>query len=108
MKLAKATKEDIEAAMKLTGLLNTIDDGYYPADDDEDSDGDLIYFDPEDIKHLRTLYDKLTSIMAEAPGGWNRVIWGFGAIMDTELLDPNAETLEVNPRILKALEKDAG
>lgn len=105
MKIAKATKDDIEAAFKLTGLLNTISDGYCPKSDD-DPDCAFVWFDPDDKQHLRILYDELKTIIDAAPGGWNRVIWGFGAIMDSGLIDENAGTLEPHPRILRALEKD--
>lgn len=33
MKIARATKEDIDAAAGLVSVLNTVDDGYYPTKD---------------------------------------------------------------------------
>lgn len=97
MKIAKATPEDMKACLDLVGLLNTVDDGYYPSTQEEEHTE--IFFEPDDPVHLRLFYDKVKALMDQAPGGINRVVWGFGAAMDCGVFDPNLNYLEVNPHL---------
>lgn len=104
MKMAKASKADMEMALKLCSALEAIDRGFFP----EGSEGDN---DPEDLdldgdvhcgRVLRHLYDVLQG------GSIGRVIWGMYVLMDpdTKLVDPDASTLEPYPEAVAA-EKDA-
>lgn len=95
MKIAKATPEDMKACLDLVGLLNTVDDGYYPSTEE----GDETFFDPNDTAHLRLLYDQVKACMKKAPGGLNRVVWGFCCAMDSNVFDHNLDHLDLNPKL---------
>lgn len=108
MKMAKASERDIDAAGDLMALLNTIDDGYYPAEPgDEDAP---LHFDEDDKDHLRLFYDKVKALLDRAPGFPGRVIGGMCYVImydKNEIIDPNADVIELHPKLQKALE-DAG
>lgn len=105
MKIARATKEDMDAAAGLVSVLNTVDDGYYPSTEDEYADAPT-FFDADDKDHLRLFYDKVMGHVEASPGGLLRVIWGFGSAMDprNEIFDQEDEALTLHPRICRALE----
>lgn len=113
MKIAKPTERDLDAAGKLLSLIDGLSDGYLPhidgdrgGDDDDETDFQPERFDPDDKQHLRTLYDAIRSLSRQAPGYVLRVIGGMSyAIMydKNEIVDPASDTLELHPRIKKAL-----
>lgn len=105
MKMAKADEKDINAAIKLAAILDDVDRGYYmhPESEDDDSD-EPTFFDKDDLDHLRAFHDRVMACMKAAPGGLFRVVWGFDTIMHNDICDPNADTLELHPRIVQALE----
>lgn len=111
MKMAKASPEEIEAGIRIVGILDSIDSGYYPlaAGVDEDDEAPT-FFDEDDPAHLRHFYDQVKATLDSAPGWPGRVIFGFAVIADprNKMLDPNADTLEFHPAIKAALDaKDA-
>ena len=92
MKMAKASKADMDMALKLCSALEAVDRRFFP----EGSEGSN---DPEDLdlnddEHcgqvLRHLHDVLQG------GSIGRVIWGMYVLLDpaNKLVDPNASTLE--------------
>ena len=104
MKMAKASKADMDMALKLCSALEAVDRRFFP----EGSEGSN---DPEDLdlnddEHcgqvLRHLHDVLQG------GSIGRVIWGMYMLLDpaNKLVDPNASTLEAHPEA-EAAEKDA-
>mgnify|MGYP006345400205 FL=1 len=104
MKMAKASKADMDMALKLCSALEAVDRRFFP----EGSEGSN---DPEDLdlnddEHcgqvLRHLHDVLQG------GSIGRVIWGMYVLLDpaNKLVDPNASTLEAHPEA-EAAEKDA-
>jgi hypothetical protein len=102
MKMAKATERDIEAAGKAMALLNTVSSGYYPSRDGED-DAPLM-FDEYDPAHLRRLWIELKATLDAAPGWQGRVIGGMCYVIlypANEILDPDADTLELHPQWVK-------
>jgi hypothetical protein len=96
MKMAKADRDDINAAIDLAGLLSNVQDGYYPATDDESSP---TFFDEDDHQHLRFFYDRVMELMNRASGGLFRVVGGFCTIMDNNVLDPDSDVVELHPRL---------
>lgn len=99
MKMAKPDTIDIAAASDLMALLNALEDGYHPVQDD-DEDGDTRRFDPEDSEHLRDLYDAIDKILERAPGMPMRVIGGMCYVImwdRNKIIDPDADTLEMHP-----------
>jgi hypothetical protein len=99
MKIARADKKDIDQALELMRILNAIDDGEHPDIECEDT-----FFDPDNPQHLRRFYDLCAETMKGAPGGLLRVIFGFAAIYESGVLDPDASALEVHPDIQKLLD----
>lgn len=95
MKIAKATPEDMKAILDLVGLLNTVDDGYYSSSEECDE----TFFDHNDTAHLRLFYDQVKACMNKAPGGLNRVVWGFCCAMDSNVFDHNLDYLDLNPKL---------
>jgi hypothetical protein len=110
MKMAKASKADLEMALELSGALDALT-GHWGATMPEkierpEGTSSVEYFDPEDreqcyrvVEYLRALADR-ASLM--------RVVFGMAVVCDprNEVVDPDADTLEVHPKFL-ALEADA-
>jgi hypothetical protein len=102
MKMAKATERDIDAAGKALALLNTVSSGYYPAREGEE-DAPLM-FDEDDPEHLRRLWDELKATLDAAPGWQGRVIGGMCYVIlytKNQIVDPDADTLELHPQWVK-------
>lgn len=99
MKMAKASEDDIEAAMELMGILNAVDDGYYPSKDDA-PDTDPIFFDPNKKEHLAAFHAKIKACMDKSPGFISRVVGGMHTIMHNDILDPNDDCIALHPRFL--------
>lgn len=105
MKMAKADEKDMDAAIKLTAILDNVEKGYYPpAATDEEGEDEPTFFDEDDREHLKVFYDRVMACMESAPGGLLRVTWGFHTVMHNDIIDPNADTLELHPRLARALE----
>lgn len=104
MKMAKASKADMEMALKLCSALEAIDRRFFPEGAEGENDPDE--FDLGDDEHcgmaLRHLYDILQG------GSIGRVIWGMYVLMDptNKIIDPDASTLELHPEFAAA-EADA-
>jgi hypothetical protein len=100
MKMAKATEEDVAAALLLCGILDDVDDGEYPREIEGDGDVEAPeYFDENNIEHFKTFYRRVMHCVKVRPSGISRVIWGFRTIMDNNILDPNVDHLELHPRL---------
>ena len=105
MKMAKATKQDMTAALGILGILEDVVDGKFPrVPPGAIAENDPEDFDEENPDHLRAFYDRLMSCMKFPPSGLGRVVWGFQVIMDNNILNPNVTHLELHPR-LKVIEK---
>jgi hypothetical protein len=106
VKMAKASEKDIDAAGELMRILNDISGGHYPAKDGEYTDDIPTFFDPDDPKHLRHFYDMVDATLDKSPGYPGRVIGGMCYVIlydKNEIVDPAADTLELHPRLKKAL-----
>ena len=101
MKMAKATKNDIDKAVDLLSILNTvIYHGFSPDFSDD-------MFDKTSSHDLRLFYDKILECMTAAPGGLNRIVLGYKTIMENDLIDQDKDYLDFHPRINKALGESA-
>ncbi len=103
LRMAKATPEDLEAAILLNGMLSDVfeDDQFPRGLDGEFSESDPDYFDEDDGDHLRALYRRLREVYRRRPGGMNRVIWGMDTIMNpaNRIVDPDKDHLVPHPAI---------
>lgn len=98
--VAMPTGEDLEAAHEILGIVNAISRGYYPGDH---SCPPQMSFVPTSPDHLRALYDSLKACIDKAPAGLHRVVWGFDMLIQTDILDASTATVELHPRIRRAL-----
>jgi hypothetical protein len=108
MKMALASDEDLSAAYELLGLLDSVDRGYYPAAEDEE--GAPMFLDEDDPDHLRRIHARLKEILGRhGSGAMLRVIGGFSTLRSekNQFLDLTKDTVELHPRIIKALELEA-
>ncbi|MFM0351253.1 hypothetical protein [Paraburkholderia sp. RL17-347-BIC-D] len=103
MKMAKASKQDIDAAVELVGVLGDIDKGYHPATPNAEDADEPTFFDEDDPEHLRVFYDRMKECLDSALGGMFRVVWGFSMIMSNDMVDPDLDYLAFHPRIVQAL-----
>lgn len=93
MRMAKASQQDIDAALELSKAFQTIGYGYDPCVED----GERISRD--DPATCQRVLDHLIEINDR--GSLFRVAFGMQVLLDprNELVDPNAHTLEFHPRI---------
>lgn len=109
MKIAKAEEKDMDAAIQLAAILDNVSRGYYPtAGTDTEADGDPTFFDATKTAHLQVFHAEVMKCLDAAPGGLFRVVWGFHTIMHNDICDPNADVLELHPRIIQALAASDG
>lgn len=99
MKMAKASKADMEMALQLCSALEAVDRRFFPegcagVDDPED-------FDIDDDEHCGRILRYIHGLMQA--GSIIRVIWGMYVVMDpsNEIVDPDATTLELHPSIVQ-------
>lgn len=99
MKMAKATEEDMKAALLLLGILEDVDAGKFPRRTKLHGFTDPDDFNEEDPDHLRAFHDRVMTCVKMRPSGISRVIWGFQTILDNNILDPDKDVLELHPRL---------
>lgn len=104
MKMAKASEKDIEAAGRVMQIFDQIDQGDYPANRGDDDAPEE--FDPDNFNHLRHFYDLIKSSLDNTPNWHGRVIGGMCYVIlwdKNEIVNPDADVLELHPKIAKAL-----
>lgn len=104
MKMAKASKADMDMALTLCSALEAVDRRFFPAGSETGIDG--IDLDLDDDQHCGLVLRQLAEILKG--GSIGRVIWGMYVLLDpnNNLVDPNADTLEPHPDTV-ANEKNA-
>lgn len=104
MKMAKASEKDIKVAGDVMAILDQIDRGDYPFEEGDENVPD--YFEPDNYNHLRHFYDLIKSSLDNAPNWHGRVIGGMCYVIlwdKNEIVNPEADVLELHPKITKAL-----
>lgn len=104
MKMAAPSERDIDAAGNLMSLLYQIDRGDYPNLDENAEVPD--WFDEDNYEHLRAFYDAVKGTLDKAPGYPGRVIGGMCYVImydKNEIVDLTSDTLDLHPKIIKAL-----
>lgn len=104
MKMAKASTADLEMAMELSRFVEELVDGYCPKQacihDPEDEDSEEIeWLEPDDREQAQRIIEAIKQIARK--GSIFRVTFGMAVVCDprNELLDPDADTLEVHPKL---------
>lgn len=109
MKMAKPSERDIDAAGNLMSLLHQIDRGDYPNLDEDAGVPD--WFDEDNFDHLRAFYDAIKATLNNGPGYPGRVIGGMCYVImydKNEIVDPASDTIDLHPKLVKALELAEG
>ena len=100
MKVARPDEKDLEAALQLLGLLDTVGKGYYPSDPEGEEDAPM-RFDEDDPAHLMRLWERLKACFDQAPGFQGRVIFGAITLMDprNRIIDTQADVIQLHPSL---------
>lgn len=112
MKMAKASKEDLDMAMDLCGTLDALTN-HWPtmpealSQHDDDAMG-AESFDRDDDKQCGKVLRHLLELAER--GSLMRVVFGAAVMLDprNKLVDPDADTIEHHPDRLKLLEARQG
>lgn len=104
MKIAKPDAADLDAALNLMGLLDTVSKGYYPSDPDNEDANEPLMFDEDNPEHLKKLWARLKQCLDKAPGFQGRVIFGGVTLMDprNRIIDDQADVLQLHPTLVRA------
>lgn len=94
MKMARASKADLDAALDVSNIIEQLEQGYMPSTDESD---DLERFDCDDREQCRRALNAILD--AAQKGSLFRVTFGM-----TVVLDPAADTLELHPKLVAALD----
>lgn len=104
MKMAKANRADMEAALDMCAALEALQRGYLPQGlCDQNSQSDDKY---EEQKHAEMVVNHLIEIAAR--GSLFRVCFGMTVLLDprNEVVDQEADTLALHPAHVKRPEVD--
>lgn len=107
MNIAKASERDINMAIDLCGILDSIERGFMPvevAENSEDEDAEFDRDNPNDCQvALNLVIDTLRA------GCIGRVIWGMAALVNPEskLLDPDADIIQPHPSLSNRQQRQA-
>lgn len=102
MKMAKASKEDIERCIKFFQFIEEFMEYGTHTPESEDFEEDSIDLDDEAfVERLRAMWGGRFKAAA-VDCAWTRVVMGCDILIDN-CCDPNADTLEWKPEIAKQL-----
>ena len=98
MKMARATEQDLESALTVSRIIEELEKGYLPGDDNAE---ETEFFDQNDLEHCKRALDAILS--AAHQGSIFRVTFGMAVVLDprNKLLDPDADTLELHPDLVR-------
>jgi hypothetical protein len=109
MKMAKPSDNDIDAAGDAMSVLSDVSSGHYPHRDDDECSAN--HFDEDNPAHIRRFYDLINATLDKSPGWPGRVIGGMCYVIlydKNEIVDPDADVLELHPRFASvAAQRDA-
>lgn len=107
MKMAKASQADLDMAMELVSAFENLGSRWVPAmpmeieqvSDEQEHEG----FDRDDDTQCGRALRYLLDLTDRASLG--RVVWGMAVVCDkdNQLLDPDADTIEVHPGLVPAV-----
>lgn len=105
VKMAKASKDDVDRLIKFFEWLETVcDEGVdnsKPYDEESDSYPEIE--DDEAMEAIKAEFSRWTRRPTVA-GSWRRVVWGFATLCDN-VCDPSSDVLEWKPEIKAILEQ---
>lgn len=101
MKMARASQEDRECANQVASVLEALDKGFMPDCISAGGSDDFEWFDIDDHSQCRRVVERLIDIGTQ--GSMSRVTLGMDVLLDSALIDPDADTLEPHPSVLQAI-----
>lgn len=101
MKMAKASKADLDMAMTLANYCDSISRGHMPDALSKDEES-IEWLDSNDLDQYQRLLHGLQELLDQ--GSIFRVVWGMAVVCDPEnaCIDPEADTIEHHPIRQKA------
>jgi hypothetical protein len=105
VRMAKADKSDMEAAYKLSSILESIRNGERPALESDNDESPAESFNESDIGHHQHLYKLLQDLVKENPAFFMRIVGGLSTLLHekNQIVDPNDDCIGLHPRIVGAL-----
>lgn len=104
MKIAKASERDINMAIELCGLLESLEKGFMPVSNEDNKDAEFDRDNPDDCRvALNIILDKLRA------GCIARVVWGMAwlAHPESKLLDLDADIIKAHPSLSNRQQRQA-
>lgn len=107
MKMAKASEGDLRMAMDLCLALEALGHRHIPRMPEQievvRADGEHEEFDVDDNEQCGRAMRHLLAIGER--GSLMRVVWGMAVLLDpaNKMVDPNSDTLEHHPDVVKAM-----
>lgn len=98
VRLAAVTKADIRVAETLLDVLRHLGRDLMPPAEGEATSGTPIDYDDND--QLQLIVTRLQAFDEDHRGALERVIMGMSVLVENEVLDPDARTLELHPTLL--------
>ena len=94
MKMARASEQDLSAAMQIAQIIDSLERGYMPFDDDDEI---TTRFDADDPQQCQKALQAL--LQAAERGRLMRVVGGMFTLLDprNKVLDPQADAIELHP-----------
>jgi hypothetical protein len=107
MNIAKASERDINMAIDLCGILDSLERGFMPAAATENSDDEDAEFDPDNPEDCRAALNLIIDTLKA--GSIGRVVWGMAALVNPEskLLDPDADIIKPHPSLSNRQQRQA-
>ncbi len=101
MNIAKASERDINMALDLCSILESIERGSMPVSATENGDDEDAEFDRDNHDDCRVVLNLIIDTLRA--GSIGRVIWGMAALVNPEskLLDPDADILKPHPSLIR-------
>lgn len=96
--MARASEQDLEAALTVSRIIEELEKGYMPGDDNAE---ETEFFDQDDPAHCKRALDAI--LIAARQGSIFRVAFGMAVVLDprNKVLDPDADTLELHPDLVR-------
>lgn len=106
MKMAKASKDDIQRVIKFFHLIDEfMEYGTHTPENDETEEESIQLTDEDFVERLRDWWGGRFVRRPGVDSAWSRVVHGCDMLIDN-CCDPNASTLEWKPEIAKQLEPE--
>jgi len=105
--IAKTSERDINMAIDLCGILDSLERGFMPVSAAEDGDNEDAEFDRDNPNDCRIALNLIIETLRA--GSIGRVVWGMAALVNPEskLLDPDADIIKPHPSLSNRQQRQA-